>query len=359
MKKICILSAVNIKHMSLISLYTEKLIKDNIYFDIIYMDKYGEEEAFCSQNKYVFKNIIDKKLHPIVKVIKYFKFKKFAINVLEKNKYDFIIVWNDLAIFIFARYLSKKWKNKYCLNIRDYCAQDKWPFKNRYKRVIKSSAFATISSDGYNKFLPSYPYIHVHSLNTQILKEEFKRKDINITTPIKITFVGNIRFYDINKKIINLFGNDNRFELHYYGTNAKLLYEYAEQNGINNLIFKDSFPIEDTNKYIKNSDIINNIYGSNKKSLDYALSIKLYHGVYNYIPLLVNEGTYMAEIIKKYNIGFIVKELNETTKEDIYNWYTNIKFEDFKINADRFMEKIIKDNTEFEKKYLTHIGKNM
>ena len=52
MSHICILSAVNIKHMSMISLYTEWLLRDNIDFDIIYMDKYGENEDFPAKKKY-------------------------------------------------------------------------------------------------------------------------------------------------------------------------------------------------------------------------------------------------------------------------------------------------------------------
>lgn len=44
--KVCILSAVNIKHMSLITLYTEVLKQQGIEYDIIYMDKYGEDEPF-------------------------------------------------------------------------------------------------------------------------------------------------------------------------------------------------------------------------------------------------------------------------------------------------------------------------
>lgn len=52
MKKVAILSAVNIKHMSLISLYTDILKNHEVQVDIIYMDKYGEDEVFDCDNKY-------------------------------------------------------------------------------------------------------------------------------------------------------------------------------------------------------------------------------------------------------------------------------------------------------------------
>ena len=111
MSRICILSAVNIKHMALISLYTEQLQKMDIDFDIIYMDKYGEEEEFECKNKYVYHNIINRKLPKLVRGIYYFKFVSFAKRILKSKNYDFIIVWNDVAIFLFGLFLAKKYKN--------------------------------------------------------------------------------------------------------------------------------------------------------------------------------------------------------------------------------------------------------
>ena len=54
MKKICILSAVNIKHMSLISIYTKYFKENGMDYDVIYMDKYNEEENIDAKNIYRF-----------------------------------------------------------------------------------------------------------------------------------------------------------------------------------------------------------------------------------------------------------------------------------------------------------------
>ena len=108
-KKICILSAVNIKHMSMISIYTELMKKNNIGHDIIYMDKY-EKEKFECDHKYRYINGINANWPRIIKKIKYMMFLPYAARILNRNKYDFIIVWNDVAIFMFASYLSRKYK---------------------------------------------------------------------------------------------------------------------------------------------------------------------------------------------------------------------------------------------------------
>lgn len=356
MKKVCILSAVNIRHMTLVSLYTERLKRDNISYDIIYMDKYGEKEEFVADNKYVFTNIINSQENRYKKVLQYFKFKKFAIPLLEKNKYDFIIVWNDVAIFIFAYYLAKHWKGKYCLNIRDYMGERNPYVYHRFKKVIKNAAFNTISSDGFRAFLPPHDYIQVHSFNESILNNIKPRESFRETgNPIRITFVGNVRFFEVNKQILDVFKNDNRFEVHFYGSNAEILEDHAKKNGIQNARFSGTFKVNETAKYISKTDIVNNLYGDKSISLIYALSIKLYYGIYNRTPILVFKGTYMAEIIAKYDIGFIVDGIDNSLPDRLYKWYTNIDFKVFNRNCECALFDIEKNHLDFEKAYARYI----
>ena len=357
MSKICILSAVNIKHMSLISLYTTMLEKDKIDYDIIYMDKYGEDEDIGAKNKYVFKNIIDPKLPKWRKLLLYWKFRSYAIDIINKNKYDFIIVWNDVAIFMFADYLRRKMSGKYCLNIRDYCHQKNYFVFRRFEKVIKRAAFTTISSPGYQIFLPKHNYIHVHSLNPAILESINPRTRFNKKTePIKIGFVGYIRFFDLQKRMLDLFKNDSRFELHFYGAHAEELESYARNNNIHNTAFHGSFPVEDTAKYLSKIDIINNIYGNNTISLDYALSIKLYHGVYSRIPILVCPNTYMEKITSEYNIGFTNHEYSDKMKDELFAWYHEMNFDKFDQSCKHFIEKVNTDKQLFIEEYNKHIA---
>ena len=357
MSKICILSAVNIKHMAMISLYTERLLRDGIDFDIVYMDKYGEEEEFPAKNIYRYENIIDHNQPKWKKALRYMRFRKYAIEVLEKNKYDFIIVWNDVAIIMFADYLARKWKGKYCLNIRDYCRQDKKPLSWLFKWVIGNAAFSTTSSLGYKVFLPKSDYIQVHSLNMPVLRKLSPRAGFrNPDEPIRIGFVGYVRFFEINSKLLDIFKNDPRFELHYYGSHSEYLRDYAKQNGITNACFHGSFPVQETNLYLEKIDIVNNLYGNQTKSLDYALSIKLYNGVWCRLPILVCPGTYMEKITKEYGIGYTVKSYDDDMKDNIYEWYRGLDFKKFNEGCERFIETVENENTLFDKAYYKFIS---
>ena len=357
MSKVCILSAVNIKHMAMISLYTERLIRDEIDFDIVYMDKYGEDEIFPAKNKYVYKNIINPELPNWEKALRYFRFRKYAIKVLEKNNYDFIIVWNDVAIIMFADYLARKWKGKYALNIRDYCKQKIKPIKWMFKWVINNASFTTVSSLGYKAFLPEADYIQVHSLNMSVLRKLNPRTCFrNQAEPIRIGFVGYVRFYEINTRLLDIFRNDPRFELHYYGSHATYLEEYAKKKGILNGYFHDSFPVQDTGLYLEKIDVINNLYGNKKMSLDYALSIKLYNGVWCRLPILVCPDTYMEMITNEYGIGYTVSAYDEKLPDLIYSWYHGMNFDAFNAGCERFLKTIEEENSQFERVYQDYIS---
>lgn len=352
MKKIAILSATNIKHMSLISLYTEILNNHNVPYDIIYMDKYDEDEPFECAHKYRYVNLIGRKWPKIFKRIKYMMFVPYAIRILRRNKYDFIIVWNDVAIFMFAEYLGRFMKGKYCLNVRDDMEYRNPLYKRMYKRCFANSAFNTISSKGYLTFLPkSASYIPINSLNLSVLKgmkiHERMRQN---TEPIRIGYIGYVRFFERNQQLMEIFANDPRFELHYYGKNANVLKEYAEQKGIKNTAFHDSFPVQDTKQYLEKIDIINNLYGNETVNLRTAISIKFFHALYSRIPILVNTGTYIGEIATQLGVGFYVERIDDKTLPDrLFAWYRKIEFEKLNKACDKFLEDAMKENAIFEK----------
>lgn len=350
MKRIAILSAVNIKHMSLIFLYTDILKKHGYEYDIIYMDKYGEDEAFECANKYRYVNVIKPDMPRVLKMAKYMTFLPYAARIRAKNAYDFIIVWNDLAIFMFADLLARKYKGKYCLNVRDNMGYEKKSRQKRYRRVFENAAFNTISSRGYLDFLPKgIKYLPIHSLNLSVLEGMQPHTAMRKPgEPIRIGFIGYIRFFERNQKLLDVFANDERFELHYYGKNADVLRKYAEVHGIKNTAFHDSFPVEDTKIYLEKIDIINNLYGNDTINLRKAISIKFFHALYARIPILVCDNTYVGKLAQEVGIGFEVKNMDEQMKDALYAWYTSREFGAFEKSCEKFLEHSVQENLKLE-----------
>lgn len=360
MKKVAILSAVNIKHMSLISLYMDILKKSDVQVDLIYMDKYGEDEPFDCDHKYRYVKVIDRNWGSLKKAFAYLSFVPYAKRILNKNQYDFIIVWNDLAIFMFADYLRRKYKGKYCVNIRDNMFYDSVVFRRRYEKCFLSSAFNTISSKGYLDFLPRKPeYLQIHSLNLSALREMTVHDRMREEgEPIRIGFIGYVRFFERNKKLLDAFKNDDRFELHYYGKGAEVLEQYAKENGIENTRFHGGFPVSETAHYLEQIDVINNLYGNETLNLRKAISIKFYHALYARIPILVCPDTYVGSLAKELGIGFEVDDADITAclPESIFRWYKGLDFRIMDSVAGRYLAHATAQNRLLEQeleKYLS------
>ena len=354
MKKIAILSAVNIRHMSLISLYTDILRERGIEYDIIYMDKYGEDEDFECRKKYRYVNVVKQNWPRPYKALKYMMFRPWAEKIMKRENYDFIIVWNDVAIFMFGSFLARHFKGKYCLNVRDNMKYDKKIYQKMFERSFSNSAFNTISSKGYLDFLPqNASYLPIHSLNLSVLKGMKIHERMRMEgESIRIGFIGYVRFYERNKKLLDAFANDKRFELHYYGTNADVLRQYADEKEIHNTVFHDTFPVEDTAKYLENIDVMNNLYGNETVNLRKAISIKLFHALYARIPILVCPDTYIGTIAKEIGIGFEISDekIDHTLPDRLYDWYRSLNYDKLNSSCEEYLEETEKENAKFHEK---------
>lgn len=332
--KICILSIVNIKHMSLISLYTSYFDKNGIDYDIIYIDKYNEEECTTAKRVYRYPIKINREWNKIRKLSVYWGFKNYAQNIIDKNEYDHIIVWRTETAIMFANYLSIKHKGRYCLNIRDYCMEKNPIVFLRVKKVINNANFTTISSDGYKSFLPRNNYVTVHSFNEGLLSTCARKTGLkNVGEPINICFVGYVRFFDIDKKLIDALGNDPRYIIQFFGEGSQYLEAYAKEKQISNVEFVKGFKIEETSELLERADVINNLYGYNNLALDTAISTKYYYALYMNIPILVFKGTYMEEISCESGIGFSVDSNFDSLADDFYAWYHSLDYNQMKKNC--------------------------
>ncbi len=356
MKKVAILSAVNIRHMSLISLYTDILKAHGIAYDIIYMDKYGEDEEFECARKYRYVNTISGKWPRFFKKIKYMMYVPYAERILRKNKYDFIIVWNDVAIFMFADFLRRRFPGKYCMNVRDNMYYDKPFFNRRYGKSFKKAAFVTISSNAYLDILPrGIDYLQIHSLNLSALEGmQAHTSLVSADAPIRVGFIGYVRYFERNKKLLDAFANDRRFVLCYYGTKADELKAYAQEKHIENTDFHDTFPVSETRAYLEKIDIINNLYGNGTANVRRAISIKFFHALYARLPILVCPDTYVGTLAKEAGIGFEIAdaEIDAALPNKLYNWYRSLDFSVMDKNCADFLAQAKHENEYLNKRVL-------
>lgn len=178
------------------------------------------------------------------------------------------------------------------------------------------------------------------------LKQNKKGKE----ETIRISFIGNVRFFDINRKLIDVFKNDSRYILCFHGTNSNVLEEYAKEVKAENVECSGAFPVDQTKNYLEKADIINNIFGCKSIGSRTLTSIRLFHAAYMHIPILVSGNTYMENIIKKYGIGFVVNDVDSNIPSELYDWYHSINQADFTIRCEKLLQEAEKANSYFEER---------
>lgn len=348
--KVCIVLPCNI-HAAPYYYKYEKILKElNVNFDLIIWNREQIREEtsanIISFNVKDIPNSGEKK-----KIINYFKFSFFVKKRLKEVKYQKVIFLSTSAatVALLSVFLKKRYKDKFWIDIRDYSFEWFLPYKQALSIAINNSYLTTISSKGFEEFLPKYDYLVTHNVDLPTINKVIERKRNELTKldheSIKISFIGNIRYFNENTKILNIFKNDKRFTLQYFGTQSELLQEYCEQNGIENVKFKGRFNPEETWFYYMKTDIINNVYGNDSMELTTALSNKLYYAAGLNIPILVSPNTYMQTVSEKYNLGYTFNTDDINMNDKLYDWYINRE----KSEGEIFMKSVLIDYTDFER----------
>lgn len=337
MSSVCILSTVDEKRMSMVSLYTQYFEKNGIEYDLIFLNKGNKTTTIKAKTTYSYS--LNTNSSMLKKVYLLFKFFKYSKKIINKNKYDLIIVWNELTSFVFGLYLANKQNHKYIINIRDYHF-----FKNPLVNYvisssIKNSYLSTVSSPKLidyfskhtDKIIPIYGY-------NEVLVRNYKYKKNNDNT-IRIGYIGQIRWIDNLYNLLRMIGNDSRYQLVLAGRGALELSKDKKICNYNNVVFFGEFSPSDTVKYLNEIDVLYNIYGNDNIHKTTAVSIKLFYATALNIPIITSPKTYTNQLAKELGIGYTFYSNQLTFPNDFYKWFferdkydSKTKCNDFIIN---------------------------
>lgn len=101
-----------------------------------------------------------------------------------------------------------------------------------------------------------------------------------------------------------------------------MLEKICFKSGVRNVIFTGRYKKENEEKIVCQCDIINNFTNRDINS-DTLLSNRFYLSATLRKPMIVRDGTYQAEIAKKFGLACIIKE-NDNIVEKICNYKRNI-----------------------------------
>lgn len=349
MKRIAILSMSNLYLTPYIRTYVKQAELLDIDIDIIYWNRHDidESDLFGKKVKLIpFNCSLKEDTSRLIKLNNYFKFKKFAKEIINNYHYNRLIFLQTICAMLFVNYLPRKYRNKYLVDIRDYTMEDNYFFRKMETKLLNNSGLNVISSEYYKKFLPNSKYILTHNFS-QVSNEPHLHKQQNNT--INIYYVGLVRFDESIKWFINGIKNEKKIKFHIVGSGANRFKKFINDNQIDNVFLKDYFDSEDTETIFNQADIIYNLYGYNTPLLDYALSNKLYYAAQLKKPILTFEGTAMSEVSEKFSFGITIPLKNSKKIADIIlERYDSIDFSELDKGTFEFL-KIVKNENNIYK----------
>lgn len=341
MKKILLLGFGKIAYMPYMNLYLDNIIDDKVEFDLIYWNRDGRPDVEiplrirCS---YMFEAHLEEQI-PFREKIKYFyNYRKFVLNILKHNSYDKIIVLHTTPGLTLLDYLIRHYKGRYLLDFRDISYEYIPIYRSLVGALAKNSKVVLVSSSAFRKFLPKkIPAYTVHnylndSLNYRRIRfvRDRKRKII------RIRYWGLIRQAAVNEKMMNIFGNDTRFELHYHGRMQQAGREmelYARQKNYRNIFFHGTYMPKERYEFALNTDILHNVYDIDPTTGN-AMGNKYYDGIIFGIPQICAKGSHMGDTIEREDVGFTI-DLNDTTVANrVWNYYQALNWNEFDENCD-------------------------
>lgn len=347
--KIALICPSNMLYMPYVDNYTKILDEIDVDYSVINWDRFKIEK----DSEFTYR---DSKIGHQRSFLDYFKYSRFVLNILKKNNYDKVVVFGIQLVFFLKSRLVKEYRNKYIIDIRDHNRIIKY---FNIEKTIEHSNFTVLSSPGYKEWLPeSNKYVINHNTKVESLDElrevgsDIKNRDF-----ININYIGSIRDYKINIDFINSLKNKKHIAMNFHGEGAinKDIENHVTNQTIGNVKLTGRYEKEQESEFYKISDFINILIPNDSINSRTLLPNRLYNAAIYGKPILAFDGTYLSEIVKKYNLGIVIESFDNIERE-IIEYINNFNLDLYENGRRLFFESVIKENRSFFTNIINYIS---
>ena len=330
--------------------YIDFFKRKSINYDLIAWNRTGKNSK-QTENLIMYEQVSPDTTYALAKMWGYIGFVQFVKKQLQKVRYDLIVVHTILPAVLMRHFLVEKYKGHFILDIRDRGSLFVL-WKKRLKSLLDCSALNVISSAGFTQWLPKNEFCLSHNIGVNGIKGIPLEKEISFGKEITILSIGQIRFYEANRYLIDSLGGNPRFYMHYagYGPDSDRLQKYCKLKSISNVHFSGRYMKQDEPQILAECDFINIIFPRTSGTLS-AMPNRFYGAAMHRKPVIVTSGGIQAEYVKKYKLGVIVED-NENLQEKIDTYIKTFDSKEYVKGCDAFLREISQDNADF----ITHLS---
>lgn len=351
-KRIVFIGFTKIKYMPYMHFYLDMIPVDDYEIHLIYWNRDNRSDMVL--NSSVTLHPFEKEMEDTIplrrKVCSILQFGKYAKEELSNINPDLLIVMHSTTAITIYSSLIKKYSQKYIFDYRDITYERIGIYKKMVGNIVENSFVTFTSSDDFRKNLPDQPnkiYTSHNILASSLGKTEQyqSRTKRNTSDVLRIGFWGLIRHTEYNRQIINQLGNDDRFELHYYGraTGEDLALLEESTKKFHNVFFHGEYMPEERETFAKRTDVIHNLYSNQDATMPHAMGNKFYDGLVYRIPQLCSTGSYMGRLCKERGVGLECNPFDEGFGNAIIDYYNNLDFQTFNQSCEVMLQEIVED----------------
>lgn len=327
MKRVLLLGFGKTDHMPYMNLYIDTF--QNSEIDLVCWERDGQASAAVPKGVsrvHVFSEPMENTL-PLHKKLTHFQhYRHFVCQLLRRQRYDLMIVMQAAPGLILLDKLLIGYRGKYLLDFRDLSYEHIPIYRAATRSLAKGARAVFVSSNAFRQYLPqNIPIYTVHNYLEESL--EYPPREIDTSRkPIRICFWGFPRGIETNRRLMDAIGNDDRFELHYFGrkgAEGSAMEQYAAALRYRNIFFHGAYVPSERYAFIAQTDIIHNAFDLNR-TMKYAVSNKYYDGLIFAIPQLCTKGSYMGELVTEQGVGLAIDLSRDDIASQIITYYTSI-----------------------------------
>lgn len=326
--------------------YLEILHQKKVSYEVIIWNRSGEKKQYPS-NYLVFNEKSDIFVAQWKKVGAFIRFKSFLKRTIIARKYDKLIMLSTMPAVLCYNLLKKKYRGKYIFDFRDLSYERYAFFKRIVKSIIDNSYFTCISSPGFAEKLELDSYVIAHNFRYRDLDNELNEPNL-CTNPIRLLHIGITRGEQFNKRLADIFGGDDRFQVNIIGSgnDTESFKSYIENKS--NIKVRGTYNNMDKMSFIYDASMLLYYYPGDY-NCDSALANKYYDGLIYKKPLIGNINTYSGKRIQDKGLGISLDIDDNHFADKIYNYMMTLNQSVYMEAVAREMNLVFKEDSAYLK----------
>jgi glycosyltransferase involved in cell wall biosynthesis len=298
--KICLVGRANLRFMPYRHCYEDVLQEAGISYDLLCWERLnlGEE----NENAIVFRRPTAVRRDAIL--MGYAAYRRFLLHYLHSRAYNMYVILGAQVGVMLYDFLRPR---AFILDIRDYSHEGLLPYRLMLGSLLKRAQLVCISSEGFRQWLPP-DRDYLLSPNLSLKRVESASRPFDDQTKI-ISYIGAWFIFDANVKFIHAASAIQNVEFRYIGEGPgdRELESYCTARRLQNVHFYGRFAPSEKKAFYSETNFVLACYGNDNPLVKTLLPNRLYESCMYYRPIIVNTGTYLAEVVQENNLGIVVK----------------------------------------------------